>query len=134
MSKIKPPLRPCVSCPYRRDVPGGVWHLTEYEKLFKYDDMEDPDSFNVFLCHQLNDRACAGWVAVHDMENSIGLRLAASKGYVTDPGAFLEFETDVELFESGTEAAMHGLRSIRDPDTKAKRMIERLEKKGLVGE
>nr|WP_280343300.1 DUF6283 family protein [Nocardia neocaledoniensis] len=37
MDKIGPPApRPCVSCPYRRDVPSGVWDFGEYEKLRGY--------------------------------------------------------------------------------------------------
>lgn len=28
---------PCHSCPYRRDVPSGVWATEEYDKLLPYD-------------------------------------------------------------------------------------------------
>lgn len=63
---LGPPSRcPCASCPYRRDVPSGVWAPEEYEKLRRYDapTMEQPPQ--VFLCHQKNrdtaNRVGAGW-------------------------------------------------------------------------
>lgn len=30
---LKPPKVPCGTCPYRRDVPAGIWHGEEYAKL-----------------------------------------------------------------------------------------------------
>lgn len=41
---------PCSSCPYRRDVPSGVWHREEYEKLLQYDD--STEILPAFMCHQ----------------------------------------------------------------------------------
>ncbi|MEV6909068.1 DUF6283 family protein [Amycolatopsis sp. NPDC051071] len=36
--ELGPPAEaPCRSCPYRRDVPSGVWDISEYEKLARYD-------------------------------------------------------------------------------------------------
>lgn len=129
---IKPPTsRPCGSCPYRRDVPSGLWDASEYEKLPKYDDMEDPDSWSVFQCHQQNGHACAGWVACHDMEESIGLRLGVSMGHVEDWGAFVDYETDVEIFGSGAEAAEHGMREIENPSPEGRRAIDKLRAKAL---
>ncbi|MFD7961193.1 DUF6283 family protein [Streptomyces zaomyceticus] len=32
-----PAPRPCASCPYRRDVPSGVWSRGDYVKLPLYD-------------------------------------------------------------------------------------------------
>jgi hypothetical protein len=29
--------RPCASCPYRKDVPSGIWAAHEYTKLLAYD-------------------------------------------------------------------------------------------------
>jgi hypothetical protein len=35
---INPPApKPCESCPYRKDVPSGVWSEGEYRKLPQYD-------------------------------------------------------------------------------------------------
>ena len=33
--RVRP--KPCASCPYRCDVPSGVWHPDEYAKLEVYD-------------------------------------------------------------------------------------------------
>lgn len=33
MTKLTPRKTPCASCPYRKDVPSGVWEASEYEKL-----------------------------------------------------------------------------------------------------
>lgn len=129
MTEIKPPVRPCGSCPYRRDVPSGLWDTTEYEKLLKYDDMEDPSTYNIFLCHQQDGCACAGWVATHDMENSIGLRLAVAQGIVTDWEGFVDYQTDVPLFDSGAEASEHGMREIDNPSPEGRRAIDRLRAK-----
>lgn len=128
---MKPPTRPCGSCPYRRDVPSGLWEASEYEKLPKFDDMNDPDSYTLFGCHQQNDCACAGWVAVHDMENSIGLRLGISMGQVEgdDWQTFVDYTTDVPLFDSGTEAAEHGMREIDNPSPEGSRAIDKLRAK-----
>ncbi len=125
-----PAKRPCGSCPYRRDVPGGVWHREEYEKLPKFD-LPTPDQpAKVFGCHRQNGKLCSGWVAVHDMTQNLGLRLALSMGFLT-PEVFeatLDYETDVPLFESGAAAALNGLRSLHAPDAKARRIIDKLTK------
>lgn len=132
VGKIKPPTaRPCGSCPYRRDVASGLWDASEYEKLPKYDDMGDPEAWNVFQCHQQNGHACAGWVACHDMENSIGVRLAFSMDKLEDPQAFVEYQTDVEVFDSGAEAAEHGMREIDNPSPEGRRAIDRLRAKAF---
>lgn len=129
--KIEPPAKnPCGSCPYRRDVPSGVWDEEEYAKLPEYDKLptaEQPP--HVFLCHQQDGRACAGWVAVHDMEESFGLRLATSIGMIDNPEPFLDYETSTPLFESGAEAAEHGLREIDTPGWEAAKVIGKLVKR-----
>lgn len=129
---IKPPTsRPCGSCPYRRDVPSGLWDASEYEKLPKFDDPNDPESWAVFQCHQQNGHVCAGWVACHDMYDAIGLRLAVSMGAIEDPEPFLEYETDVEIFDSGAEAAEHGMREIDNPSPEGRRAIDKLRAKAI---
>ena len=47
--------RPCPSCPYRRDVPSGIWHESEYAKLPQFDgptqDQLAAGAFALFHCH-----------------------------------------------------------------------------------
>jgi hypothetical protein len=131
-----PARRPCGSCPYRRDCPSGVWSEDEYEKLPRYDEPEtgrQPPS--AFFCHSQDGRLCAGWVAVHDMDNSLGLRFATVTGAITVEAAqaACDYETDVPVFDSGAEAAAHGLRDVLAPSEGAVRMIRRLHRK-LTGE
>lgn len=126
---IVPARRPCGSCPYRRDVPSGVWDEEEYAKLPPFDEVEtarQPPS--AFFCHQQDGRLCAGWVAVHDMNESLGLRVIASLSRMTteEVEAVLDYQTDVPLFASGTEAALHGLAEVKNPSEDARRLIDRL--------
>lgn len=129
MSDLRAPApRPCGSCPYRRDVPPGVWDESEYEKLLEYDAPTWAQPPSAFLCHQQDGRLCAGWVAVHGHE-SLGFRIAL--GLMPDEEAEVaaDYETDVPLFTSGAEAARHGLSQIEDPPPQARRMVERLARK-----
>jgi Family of unknown function (DUF6283) len=129
---MRPPApRPCVSCPYRLDVPSGVWAYEEYRKLATYDRETAEQDPGVFLCHQQDGKLCAGWVAVHDMDHSLGLRLAVSMGVISpeDAETILDYTTDVPLHGSGLAAALHGARSIPDPGPEARRMIARLERR-----
>lgn len=129
---IHPPApRPCASCPYRRDVPSGVWHPDEYAKLTDYDEPTPFQPAGVFLCHQVNGRACAGWAGCHDMTHSLGLRLAISTGDITpdDADAFLDYTTDVELFGSGREAAEHGMRQVEFPTADAVSALRKIKRR-----
>lgn len=126
-----PARRPCGSCPYRRDTPPGVWSRQEYEKLPPYDEPEtglQPPA--AFFCHQQDGRLCAGWVAVHDMDESLGLRMACRQGLVTARGAevALDYTTDVPLYSSGTEAAARGLSDVENPSHEARAMVTKLRK------
>jgi hypothetical protein len=126
-----PASRPCGSCPYRQDVPSGVWAAEEYEKLPEFDLPTGEQPASVFMCHQQNDRLCAGWVAVHDMDESLGLRLAVAMGAIdpADQAAVLDYSTDVPLWPSGAEAAAHGVAEIEDPDPQARRIVAKLERR-----
>lgn len=128
---VSPAPRPCGSCPYRRDVPSGVWSREEYEKLPQFDGPTWQQDPGIFMCHQQDGRLCAGWVAVHDMAESLGLRLVAANGNVSadDLDAIIGYTTDVPLFASGAEAAEHGLRDIDGPDDGAGRMIAKLARR-----
>lgn len=136
MSRVLPPkAHPCGSCPYRRDVPSGLWDRTEYEKLSGYDG-EIGDQFmagatGVFMCHQQDGHACAGWVGCHNMEETGGFRLACSSGSIdeADQEAFLDYECAVPLFASGKEAADHGLARVESPPPETIRAAKRLRRK-----
>lgn len=130
-----PAPRPCVSCPYRQDVPSGVWAAEEYLKLPDYDRPTGEQPVGLFHCHQQDGRVCAGWAAVHDMDENLALRFAASTGTLSpeDAVATRDYETDVPLWPSGLAAAEHGLRAIRRPGKAARQMIERLERKARRG-
>lgn len=132
MKAIRPPAaNPCGSCPYRRDVPSGVWDPSEYEKLPRYDGdlIEQPPS--VFMCHQQDGRLCGGWVGCHDMYDNLGLRFAAADRRISpdDLTAVLDYTTTVPLFGSGAEAAAHGLADVEQPTPQATRVIDKLETK-----
>jgi len=128
---MPPAKSPCGSCPYRRDVPSGVWSADEYAKLPEFDKptWEQPPA--VFLCHQQDGRMCGGWTAVHDMDNSLGLRMAQAIGLMSPETAqaALNYETATPLFSSGTEAAEHGLAEIDTPSERAQRVVGKLAKK-----
>lgn len=126
-----PARTPCYSCPYRRDVPSGVWSSEEYEKLPRYDAPTHDQPVGAFFCHQQDGRLCAGWVGCHDMEESLGLRLAVAFGHVSevDAEAALNYESPVPLFESGAAASEHGLRDIEAPGPEAQRIATRLSEK-----
>lgn len=126
-----PAKRPCGSCPYRRDVPSGVWHASEYDKLAAFDGPTYDQPFGAFFCHQQDGRLCAGWVGCHDMEESLGLRMALSRGAIdeSDYEAALDYVSPVPLWDSGAQAAAHGKAEIYTPGVKARTTIDRLERK-----
>jgi hypothetical protein len=120
---------PCKSCPYRTDVPSGVWAAEEYQKLPSYDgeiiDQLQSGALGLFMCHQKDGNLCAGWLATHGTDNLLALRLQGDqvKEEVWD------YESPVPVFKSGAEAAAHGLADIDAPGTKAGRTIDRLVRK-----
>lgn len=129
---IHPPApRPCASCPYRRDVPSGVWHPDEYAKLPDYDEPTPFQPTGVFLCHQVNGRACAGWAGCHDMTHNLAIRLAESTGDITpdDADELRDYTTDVELFATGREAAEHGMRDVEHPTPDAVRTLHKITRR-----
>lgn len=115
---------PCPSCPYRRDVPSGVWHDTEYDKLVEYD--EPQRSYAPFHCHQENitgePTVCRGWLSVHPETGAA--RLLVATGRIEDDDRYTE--PRVPLFGSGGEAAAHGRRDIAHPGPEARAMIDKL--------
>ena|ERR1035441_6863319 len=127
----EPAQNPCGSCPYRKDVPSGVWAREEYLKLPAYDLETGEQPTAIFLCHQQTGRPCAGWCGTHDMNHSLAMRFAAmSRGTSRETiDAILDYQTDVPLFSSGAEACQHGLKGIRRPSEKAKGLIVNLSRK-----
>lgn len=123
-----PAPRPCDSCPYRSDVPSGIWERSEYEKLPHYDGetFEQPPS--TFGCHLTGDRLCAGWVGCHDMAESLSMRLAVSSGRITKAAwdAALAYVSPIPLFSTGAEAARHGLEELDNPSPAADKIIRKL--------
>lgn len=121
---------PCKSCPYRRDVPSGLWHEDEYDKLPNYDgsivDQAMNGATSVFMCHQQDGRLCAGWVAAHNSE-LLALRL---RGHEIESSVW-DYKSPVPVFPSGKEAADHGKRDIATPSTTAISAIKTLERKQI---
>ena len=126
-----PAPRPCESCPYRRDVPSGVWVEEEYHKLPLYDAPTYMQPNGIFVCHQNDGRMCAGWVGCHDMDDNLAVRLAAIRGHMAPDtlDAVLNYQTDVPLFSSGQEAADHGMREIPNPGDGANRIITKITRR-----
>jgi hypothetical protein len=120
VTEVRP--RPCGACPYRADVPSGVWDRAEYEKLKAYDAPTFGQPMQGFACHSTPQMFCHGWAVVH-----------TSRGHEFDLLA-LRFspcevpEPVVPLFESGTAAAEHGQREVEAPGTDAQAAIELLER------
>ena len=123
------PLRPCGSCPYRRDVPSGVWDASEYRKLPGFDGPTMMQTPRVFMCHQANGHLCGGWAGCHDMSQNLGLRFMALHMTDEELDATLDFTTDVPLFASGREAADHGLAEVESPSEEADRVMAKLLRK-----
>lgn len=120
----KPRPKPCASCPYRKNVPSGVWDETEYAKLPEYDKEMWEQPPNAFGCHQADGSICAGWLGYHDPLDLLAVRLGISAGRL-DPSC-AEYTTDVPLFASGAEAAEHGLRDIEYPSERAEDTIRKI--------
>jgi hypothetical protein len=123
------PKAPCGSCPYRKDVPSGIWSAREYDKLPAYDgEMVEQimgGAHAPFFCHQRDGNLCAGWVACHGAVDLAALRLTR---YRIDPAVF-DYKSPVPVFASGAEARAHGIRDIERPGVRARRMIAGLVRK-----
>lgn len=124
MITIRP--RPCPSCPYRRDVPSGIWDTSEYDKLPVYDlgtgEQAMAGAFAPFHCHNTPATLCAGWVGCHDMAENLAIRMNVRD---IDPAVY-EYSSPVPLFGSGAEAAAHGMRDLPAPGPEARRKARQL--------
>lgn len=118
--------RPCGSCPYRKDVPSGVWSENEYQKLPDYDNDMPEQPQARFDCHQRDGNLCAGWLACHGPENLLSLRIAHILGRVIVPEVWT-YKTDVPVFASGQEACEHGMAEVDNPGPEALALIAKLQ-------
>lgn len=119
----KPAKAPCKTCPYRKDVPAGIWHPTEYQKLPLYDgETFEQRSMSLFFCHQQDGNLCAGWIGCHDPVELLALRL-----HRVHPSTY-EYRCPVPLLASGAAAAAHGMTKVEDPDDNALKAISRLSR------
>lgn len=127
----RPAVNPCGSCPYRCDVPSGVWSEEEYAKLERYDGDTHQQPPTVFMCHQADGRLCAGWTACHDMDESMGFRVSCLTGHIReeDIDFIREYRTSVPVFMSGAEAAAHGRSEIYNPSDGARKVIDKVARR-----
>lgn len=130
-----PAPRPCESCPYRRDVPSGIWDATEYEKLPAYDRETFDQPHGLFQCHQHDAgdpeaRPCAGWVAVHG-PGLLALRIAVTTNRLD--ASVMEYSTDAPLWPTGIAAARHGMADLQQPSPVAVQVIRKVAaRRGLT--
>lgn len=134
---MQPPApNPCPSCPYRQDVPSGIWHEHEYAKLTEYDGPTGNQSPGVFQCHLTEKRGkkqplrriCGGWAGCHDGDELLSLRIAAATGLISleTKQRTIDYVSPVPLFASGAEAAAHGMRDIQQPSAEASHAVRKI--------
>lgn len=135
-SSLRPPApRPCESCPYRRDIPSGIWAHEEYEKLRHYDAPTAHQPAGLFQCHQTDAdsdirRVCAGWAGCHDGAHLLSLRFGVLDGHI-EPSthqAVVDYISPVPLFASGAEAADHGQADVAQPTDEAEHLINKISR------
>jgi hypothetical protein len=119
---------PCSNCPYRRDVPSGIWAFEEYERLRDYDRETASQPTAAFGCHSTPDKYCHGWAVVHSSRGHAYELLALRLRQVE-----VTCRAAMPLFGSGGEAADHGQVEIEAPGLRARRMINRLVDLRLTG-
>lgn len=121
---------PCVSCPYRKDVPSGIWDKSEYEKIKPYDNETFRQPPSVFMCHQTDGSLCRGWLDCHGYE-LIAMRLACLRGKISPAEAnkALGEKPFVPIFPTAAAAAKHGLKAIKRPSRKAQLLMDKIELK-----
>ena len=105
---------PCASCPYRRDVPSGVWDPSEYAKLPAYDADTGDQPWQAFGCHRDDGRLCAGWLGHRRPRELLAVRIGVIGNIY--PAKIMDYTTDVPLFGTGAAACAHGLAQVDAPD------------------
>lgn len=123
---------PCQSCPYRRDVPSGIWAPEEYDKILAYDEETWNQPPAVFMCHQADGALCRGWLDCHGSE-LLSVRIYAGRSLDAEQVAqALSEGPAVPVFATAAEAAGHGRRSIKRPGSKARKLMQKLERKQRI--
>lgn len=124
---------PCTTCPYRCDVPSGVWAAEEYEKLPPYDRPTTEQPAGLFMCHTTQVSFCTGWLQSHaNREHAfdlLALRLNHRKLDCEAVSKVASMTPLVRLFRTGADAARHGMKAILRPGRKAKAAIERITRR-----
>jgi hypothetical protein len=107
-------------------VPSGIWTRREYDKLPDYDGPTWEQPTALFMCHQRDGNLCAGWLACHNPQELLALRLP--RDIEIDPAVY-SYTTEVPIFASGAAARDHGIREIKQPGKNANTMIAGLVRK-----
>lgn len=76
-----------MACPYRKDVPSGVWDASEYDKLPAYDAPTAEQPFAPFACHATPEKLCHGWAVCHSNRGSAFELIAPDQGPRAGTGA-----------------------------------------------
>lgn len=118
MNKVRS--QPCEACPYRQDVPSGIWTKDEYDKLPPYDAPTGEQPIATFGCHAAPEFYCHGWAVVHSNRGREFELLALRFWPAAIP------KPKVPLFSSGAEAAAHGIRNILKPSKRARAVMAKL--------
>lgn len=124
------PASPCSTCPYVRATPAGVWHPDEYARLPSYDNETGDQPAIPFYCHYNNGNLCGGWLATHDIDHLLSIRLAISMGFISTD--VYDYETEVPCWSSGEEAAEQGT-VWGEPSDAASKAIARIEQRQSSG-
>ena len=110
----------CSACPFRKDVPSGVWDFAEYEKLRPFDNETWEQPAAAFMCHATPDFYCHGWAVVGTSRGRefdlLALRLRPCE--IPEPST--------EMFASGNEAADWGQELADEPPIEAQAAIVKL--------
>lgn len=123
---------PCKTCPYRCDVPSGIWAAEEYAKLPAYDAETFGQPPALFMCHTSQGGLCTGWLQSHANRDHrfdlLALRFARNIDHKAVSAVCL-MEPLVKLFKTGAAAARHGMKAIANPSQKAKSAMAQITSK-----
>lgn len=123
--RLAPRKTPCASCPYRQNVPQGIWDWSEYSKLERYDADTAEQPVNLFMCHQGEGDICMGWWSCGDDPfELLAVRLAVIRGEIDLEE--LEKRANVPIHPTHTAAAGHGVMGINNPDARARAAIDKI--------
>ena len=126
--KLAPRKTPCATCPYRKNVPQGIWDWSEYQKLRRYDEDTATQPPNLFMCHQGEGDICMGWWSCGGQPfELLAVRLAVIRGEI----ALEELEniTTIPIHPTHSAAAGHGTEKYYDPPQEARDAIEKIVRK-----